>query len=144
MHNKIEQSGGRRYQVIIHGHAVYAAVIASCSVAIPGPLGVLIDVTGIDPVRGVQAMMLRRLAAHGGSVPAVRASSRKPVGQRELRRYARQLAKTAVSGPVKRRIAATLGRRAKYAVPVAGSALAAVLAYRETYLMAIACLPHHR
>lgn len=144
MHNKIAQVGGRRYQAIIHGHAVSAAVIASCSAAIPGPLGVLIDVTGIDPVRGVQAMMLQRLAAHGGSVTAVSASSQKPVGQRELRRYARQLAKTAVSGSVKRRIAAMLGRRAKYAVPIAGSALAAFLAYRETYLLAVASLPPHR
>ncbi len=143
MHHETTPAGARRFRAIIHAHAVSAAVVASCSAALPGPLGVLIDVTGIDLVRGVQGMMLRRLVAQGGAT-AVRASSQKPVDQRELRRYARQLAKTAVSGPVKRRIATILGRRAKYAVPIAGSALVAVLVYRETYLLAMGCLAPRR
>ena len=123
----------------VHAHALAAALVASGASAVPPGLGSLMEFTGLDPVRGIQNRMLRCLSDIGFPNHATNAASL-PASRAEVLRYARQLSGHLAKGPLKRKLAALLGRRASYAVPVAGALLVAVMTYRETWLIGTSSL----
>lgn len=125
---------------LVHRHALAAALAASGASAVPFGLGSMLDVAGLDRVRHIQSRMLRSLADKGFSITGARKPCGRTASGIELKRYARQICEGLAKGPLKRRLASILGRRASSAVPLAGALLVAVMTYRETWLIGNICL----
>ena len=134
-------------RVFVRNYALMAAALAAGSAAIPAPIGVLIDVSGLDPIRGVQRQMLSQLSERFDcNLDHVLDSSRLLVGDATQRWHQQWLANGALQfvGVMagKYHFARVFGRYSKRAIPVASSVVAAAFAFRETRIIGIAGLTH--
>ena len=128
--------------VSVRRYALGAAALAAASAAIPGPLGVLLDISGLDPVGFLQRRMLRNMSPGGdeGFVPGRVLNRTTGLMNRAsgTRRTARTLVEPAARLLVRIPVVRLLGRQSSRMIPALGAITVAVLAYRETHSMALA------
>ena len=125
--------------------AFQAAAAAAGLTAMPGPVGIIVDLTGLDPVRPIQHRMLRILSKHYDfdlviETRQLSRTNKRNVAVASVKKLAPQVLSTAM------RFGATrlLGQQAKRLVPVVGPMVAATIAFRETWLLGLACLKNNK
>jgi uncharacterized protein (DUF697 family) len=140
--SKGARTDSRSYRMLIHGYAITAAGSMAASVALPAPLGALADSLGLDPVDRIQRQMLEKLCALSGCDLGIATASIIRDARRTSRatRQTSCLASKALVAATRRFASRAAGRKVARAVPIAGVAVSASIAYYETWNIGRRCI----
>lgn len=121
--------------------AVQAAIATAGIAVVPAPIVIALDVAGLDPVLAMQRRMPLSLGCEQPTSRSGSNNARRRAGGRNCdQRIVEEVARLAVHVANRTRYGTQLAKYAGRAIPIAGSILAALVAYRRTAALGFATL----